>query len=173
MKNKIKDVLLYIGVFYMTVIVGLMIITYCKTKTSVELTINNEYQDKLNEYKEIVNSKEKSTCKEYMNSLIEKIENDINTEEINFKEYYEKITSNNNLLYYYSKAMEDCHSVTREAMNELNMPVKFLTSPVISDEIVGKYIYQYELSFSDIKTRNNNETNLIPVENNIRISNEL
>ena len=172
MKNKIKDVLLCIGVFYLTVIVVLMIITYCKSKTSIEFAVNSEYQEKINSYKETVNSLSDSSCKEYMQTLISQVEKDVNTKELNFKKHYENL-NDNSLLSMYGKASENCHSLNTEIMIETKMPILFLTPSVIKDEIVGKYIYQYELSFSDIKTRNINEIYLLPVENNIQLNNEL
>lgn len=173
MKNKFKDFLLYAGIFYVIIVVVMMVLSYCSAVSSIELSINSEHQKKMSEYKEKVNNLEESSCKKIMIDLIEKVDSDINREIINLKEYYKEINSDNSLLYYYPKVVEKCESITTEKMIEANMPVKFLTPSILGDEIVDKYIYQYELSTKDLKNREIRETNLIPVENNVRIFNEI
>ncbi len=173
MKDKLKNAVLSIGIFYMIVIVVLMTIAYSKVVTSVELSSNDEYKETLNGYKEKISNIKESTCKNYINNYINKVEEDVKREKVNLKNYYENQTSENNLLYYYSKAVENCNSITNEKMHEVNMPMKYLTPSIIGDEIMSKYLYQYELGLGDIKTRDINAANLIPVENNIQILNEL
>ena len=173
MSSKIKNAIMYIGVFYMIVIIILMIVSYFNMITVVELSSGNEYKDQLNVYIEEINNVSDSTCKNYIKSLIKIVENDISEEEISIKDYFERINSEDNLLSYYLKAQEDCASITSEIMQENNMPIKFLTPPILGDEIIGKYFFQYEISIVDQKLRGFRQANLIPVENNIRIQNEL
>lgn len=173
MNKNIKSSVLYIGLFYMIIIPILMVISYCNMVTSIDFSSNDEYKNKINSYKERLSFLEESNCKSYLNTLIDKIESDINTENINLKEYYERINSENNLLSFYSEAAVKCNSITNEKMQEVNMPISFLTPLVIRDEIVGKYIYQYELGFSDYHIRSISASNLIPVENNIVGNSEL
>ena len=172
MKERIKDGILYIGIFYMITIVVLMIITYCNMVTKIELSVNSEYLDELNEYKENISLYEDSKCKKYINTLIKKVEKDITTKDLLLKGTYEEII-NDSLLDYYGKAREDCVSITDEKMKEEKMPVKFLTSVIQVDEILSKYFFQYELSFKDRKMREVGEPSLELVGNNIKIQNEL
>ena len=173
MKERIKDGVLFIGIFYMIVIVILTIITYSNMVTKIEFSSGDELQnDELNEYRENISIYEDSVCKNYINTLINKIEKDINKTEIDLKGKYEEIISDS-LLDYYSKARESCVSITNEKLIEEKMPVKFLTSTILVDEILSKYFFQYELGFKDIKMREVGEPSLETVENNIKIQNEL
>ena len=173
MKNKIKNIILIMGTFYMIAIIVLMLITYCNMTSSIELSSSDEYKNELNQYKEKVSAMNNSKCKSYMSTLINKVEKEISVEEINLKDYYKSINSEDSLLSYYPKASESCESITNEKMHDMNMPIKFLTPGILGDEIFRNYIYQYELGLQDKKTREINAANLIPVENNIRISQEL
>lgn len=173
MKNKVKSILFSFGTFYMIIVVILMLFTYCNMKTNLELSSNDEYKNELKQYKEMINNLENSKCKNYMNTLVAKVEKDISVGEISLKDYYDNMIRNDSLLAYYAKASEECESITTEKMQEMNMPTKFLTPGIIGDEILNNYIYQYELSVLDKKTRDINETNLIPVENNIKANIEL
>ena len=173
MKNKVKSIVLSLSFFYMITIIILMMITYCNMKENIELSSNDGYKNELNEYREMVNILKNSRCKNYMNTLMDKVEKDISTNKISLREYYESINSDDNLLSYYVKAKDDCISITNEKMQEMNMPIKFLTSSIFGDEMFRDYIYQYELSILDKKTRDINAANLIPVENNIKVNNEL
>ena len=173
MKERVKDSILSISIFYMIVIVILTIITYCNMVTKIEFSSADELQNnELIEYKEIISKYEDSTCKNYINTLINKIEKDIYKSEIDLKGSYEEII-NDSLLDYYGKARESCVSITSEKLIEEKMPVKFLTSTILVDEILSKYFFQYELSFKDIKMREIGEASLESVENNIKIQNEL
>ena len=173
MKNKVKSIIFSFGTFYMIVIVVLMVFVYSNMKTNIDLSSNDEYKTELKQYIEKINNLENSRCKNYMNTLVAKVEKDISVGEISLKDYYDSIIKNDSLLTYYAKASEECESITPEKMHEMNMPIKFLTPGIIVDEILNNYIYQYELSVLDKKTREINETNLIPVENNIRANIEL
>ncbi len=173
MKNKVKDILFCIGTFYMIIIAVLMMITYFNMSDSIILSSNDEYQEELKKHKETISNIENSRCKSYMNTLIDKVEKDISTNEISLKDYYKSINSEDSLLSYYPKASESCESITNEKMHDMNMPIKFLTPGILGDEIFRNYIYQYELSILDKKIRDINAANLIPVENNIRLTNEL
>ena len=156
----------------MIVIVLLAVMTYCNMVTSVELSTNEEYIKELNEYKEIVSSKENTTCKDFMNNLINKTEKSISKTEMDLRGTYEEIMSDS-LLDYYSKGAESCKSITKEQMQDENLPIKFLGSTVLVDETISKYFFQYELSFKDIKMRDYSEVSLEAVGNNIKIQNEL
>ena len=173
MKNKVKNILFCTGTFYMIIIAVLMMITYFNMSDSIILSSNDEYQSKLNQYKEKVNSLDNSKCRDYMNTLITKVEKDISVNEISLKDYYKSINSEDSLLSYYPKASESCESITNKKMHDMNMPIKFLTPGILGDEIFRNYIYQYELGLQDKKSREINAANLIPVENNIRAANEL
>lgn len=172
MSKKIKDAILYIGLFYMIVVVILTIINYCSMTTTIELS-GNDYKQQIELFKEKVASIENKTCKNYFTDLIEKVNRDISIDKINLQEYYNIITSENSILNYYSKAIEQCEEITQEKMNSSNMPLKFITASIQNDEILDGFIYQYELGFKDLKIRKVREKSLLGVENNIRIQNEL
>ncbi len=173
MKNKVKSIIFSFSAFYMIIIVVLMLFTYCNMKTNIELSSSDEYKNELKQYKEMINNIENSKCKNYMNTLVAKVEKDISVGEISLKDYYDNMIRNDSLLAYYAKVSEECESITTEKMQEMNMPMKFLTSSILSDEMFRDYIYQYELSILDKKTRDINAANLIPVENKIKVNNEL
>ena len=173
MKNNAKNAIIYIGGFYMLIIAVFMVITYCNITTKVELSSNSDYQLKLNAYKEEISNYDNSSCKSYLNELINIVEKDINVEEINLQEYYQEKNDEDSLLSYYSKGVNACNSLSTELMQEANMTSKFLVPPILSEETVSKYFYQYELSLKDLRVRSINEVVLGPVENNIKIQTEL
>ncbi len=173
MKN-IKTIILHFGVFYMILIVVLMMISYFDMPTNnIELTVNDDYVKQINDYKNKVSSLEDSSCKDYLNSVINRFEKDIRKENIDVKEYYEEAHGDDNILSYYPKGIEKCNILTQESMIKEDMPVLFLTASIQHDELIEDYIYQYELGFKDYKTREINETSLFYVRNNIKLKNEL
>ena len=174
MKKKIKTILYIFSIFYMSMIIVLMMMAYCDMRVDdIELTVNDEYVQKINSYKNKVSSLDNSTCKDYLNDLIKFIEKDVNRDKVSIKEYYKQITGEDSLLSYYSKGWETCDKLTSEIMQKENMPAMFLTASIQGDEIIEKYIYQYEMGFKDYELRNLREVSLEPVRNNIKINNEL
>ena len=69
--------------------------------SSIILSSNDEYKSELKQYQDVVNNLDNSKCKNYMNTLIKKVEKDISINEISLKEYYKSINSDDNLLSYY------------------------------------------------------------------------
>ncbi len=172
MKEKIKNIVLYIGVFYMIVIPLMMIKTYFNMTSYIEINSSDEYNEEIIRYKNIISSYHDSLCKNYFDSLINKVDKDIKTRIIDIRKYYQD-NNENNLLNYYTKAVDSCSSLTIETMKEKNMPIIFLTASIQIDEIMADLYYQYELGFKDTNIRNINETVLNSLKNNIKIKNEL
>lgn len=173
MKKEIRNAVLYSGIFYMILTVILATIAYCNVITSVELSNDDRYIEKISEYKEKIVQLKDSSCKRYLSNLADKVEKDINTKELIFRESYKDILDGENILDMYSKAHKECVSLTSEKMVEANLPVKYLTTSMINDEIVSKYFYQYEINIKNIKGRELTEPQFASVENNIKLQNEL
>ena len=70
MKEKIKNLLFSVSIFYSVLIVGLMIFTFSTMTDSVELYDNDDNKVKLNNYKEIVSNMEDNECTLVINDII-------------------------------------------------------------------------------------------------------
>ncbi len=173
MKENIKNVILYFSIFYMIVIIVLSIISYGSMVTVIELSTSDEYLKELNTYKEKVNNLKDSTCKDYLNKLVNRVEKDVVKENLNLKEYYEELSKEDNFLMYYSEGKDKCNILNDEVLHEKDMPLMYLTSAIQNSEIVKEHMYQYELSLKDYKTREINIMSLVSVENNIKVRNEI
>jgi len=173
MKENIKNVILYFSIFYMIVILVLAIISYGSMVTVIELSTSDEYLKELNTYKEKVNNLKDSTCKDYLNKLVNRVEKDVVKENLNLKEYYEELSKEDNFLMYYSEGKDKCNILNDEVLQEKDMPLMYITSAIQNSEIVKEHMYQYELSLKDYKTREINIMSLVSVENNIKVRNEI
>ena len=171
MKEKIKNMLLPISIFYVVVIVTLMIFRINNFVTTVELSDNEENKTKLNEYKKEVAKLDKNDCTNLIEDIIKHYEDTSYNGEVKIKDMHDYDT-NNGLLDFYLKIKETC-KFSDEVLNEYNLPLKFVTASIQRDETYQRFYFQYELGFTDIYMRDIASATLTSVEYNINRGNEL
>lgn len=173
MKEKIKEHLFIISIIYGITIIILMLITYSKMTTYIEINNNKNFTSKIDKYKQEISLLENNQCKNEITNLINFIEKTNYNKIINLKDHYNKIFYNNeSILEYYSKIKNAC-SITDKKAKEYNLPTMFITASIQNDELIQRYLYQYEINIKDIYFRNISEPNLNNIENNIKKENEL
>ena len=171
MKNNIKNTVFTVSIFYSIIIIILMIITLCNLVTKVELHDSKENKSKLVEYKEKLNTLDENKCTLVIKDIINHYEQTSYDGFVNIKDMY-VYDNENSILSYYIKAKEACN-ITKEIETEYNLPSKFITSSIQRDETYQRYLFQYELKFTDFYTRLIAEAYIIPIEYEINRTNEL
>lgn len=147
MKEKIKNVLFSISLFYSVVIVVFMCITLNNMKASIELNDSEENRNTIINYKEQLLTLEKNDCTKVIGKIIEHYEETSYTGNVNLREMYE-YDNENSILSYYGEAKEKC-AISKEDEEKYNFPIKFMTVSIQRDEIYQPYYFQYELSIED------------------------
>ena len=107
MKEKIKNVLFGISLFYSVVIVVLMCITLNNMKASIELNDSEENRNAIINYKEQLLTLEKNDCTKVIEKIIEHYEDTSYTGNVNLRDMYE-YDNENSVLSYYGEAKEKC-----------------------------------------------------------------
>ena len=158
MKNKIKNLLFSLSIFYSVFIVGLMIFTFSTMTDSVELYDNDDNKVKLNNYKEIVSNMEDNECKKVINDIIKYYEDTSYNGSVNLKEMYD-YDGKNGLLSYHIKAKDACN-VSEADEKEYDFPTKFISSIMYREVLYQKYYFQYELKFTDMYMRDIGEASI-------------
>lgn len=171
MKEKIKNILFSISIFYSITLIILLIFNTLNLVTEVELNDSEENKIKLNEYKEEVKSLEKNKCTDIINQIIKYYEDTSYNGKISLKEMYNYGTENN-LLSYYINLKENCN-LSEENIKKYDLPLKVLSASIQQDELYHRYYFQYEINIKDIFTRHVIEANLTNIEYKIRKNLEL
>ena len=167
MKNKIKEFLLIISVFYGIVIVILMAITYFQMNDSIELETPQSFYTNMERYKKAADNIENENCKQEVNHLISGIEQfDLNGK-TTAKDYFNRLFSSDRTTYRYEELLKACSISTEEAETK-GLTHALLTSMIQRDEILRSYLFQYELSLKDFYARSVIEPNYQNVENTIK-----
>jgi len=171
MKKNIKNALFIISVFYSFVIIVLMCVTMNNLVTEVEVHDSEENKSKLINYKEQLSNLPQTNCTAVINKLILHYEGTSYDGVVNLSELYE-YDEDKSLLSYYQKVKDGCN-ITEEMEKKYNLSMKFITSSLQWDELYQRYYFQYELKFTDYKTRLIVEPLLINLEYQINRTMEL
>ena len=173
MKENIRYILLMIGIGYMVCVVILMFVSYFNSSKYIELSITNDYDKILSEYKEKANNIQEISCREYYLSFIDYIEKNKVKDRILISDYFKMVFNDEPFLSYYSKGIEACSKLTQEKARENSFPLLFLGAAVQQDAILSEYSFQYELALPDTLLRTIVKPSIGTVQNNIKYGNEV
>lgn len=166
-----KKLIYSISIAYMIFILILMVVSL--TTLTEKLTFNKipEYESKIKELKEAINKKEDSTCKESIKTLIDASENTYFVGDIYLKNVYKKINDNEkSFLIIYGKTLNNCN-INEILKKEINLYA--ITATIQYNDLIQKYVFDYELKIIDIKSRNENEASLTSIKSTINKNMEL
>lgn len=171
MKEKIKNILFIISIFYSVVIIISMIFVTTNMVDSVDLSDTRENKSKLKEYKEQVSLLEENKCTKIINKIIKHYEETSYDGSVNIKEMFD-YDFDNSLLSFYGDVKESCN-ISDEDAKKYNLPSKFVAASIQRDELYQRYYFQYELNFMDIYMRDIGQAVLSGIEYNINRTNIL
>jgi len=169
MKEKIKNQVFAISIFYSVVILVLMISNITSAVTSIELYDSEENRNKLNEYKKEIATLNQNECTTTINKIVKYYENTSYNGKIELKDIY---NIEEGFLSYFGEMKDNCN-LTDEQLKKYNLSNKFISSTIHQEEIFTKYYFQYELNFSDNLNRTIIEPTLYNIEYEISKNTQL
>lgn len=158
MKEKIKNTLFSVSIFYSVLIIGLMIFTVSTMNDSVEMHDSDDNKVKLKEYKEIISNLEDNECKDVINDIVKYYEDTSYNGSVNLKKMYD-YDGKSGLLSYSVKAKDACN-VSSDDEEKYSFSTKFLSSIMYRERLYQKYYFQYELKFTDMYMRDISEAQI-------------
>lgn len=172
-KKNIRTGLLFVSIFYIVSVVGLMIINFCLSKSNVELHDSDDNVKKIKELRQEALSLEVNSCTIVINDIITYYEKTSYDGKVNLKEMYDMLNSENiSFLEYYLQIKEHC-GLTDGEREKYDYPHLFMTAVIQNEAMLQRYLYQYELGFKDLYFRMIAEPNLNNTEYLIRKRAEL
>ena len=172
-KKNIRTGLLFVSIFYIVSVVGLMIINFCLSKSNVELHDSDDNVKKIKELRQEALSLEVNSCTIVINDMITYYEKTSYDGKVNLKEMYDMLNSENiSFLDYYLQIKEHC-GLTDAEREKYDYPHLFMTAVIQNEAMLQRYLYQYELGFKDLYFRMIAEPNLNNTEYLIRKRAEL
>lgn len=172
-KKNIRTGLLFVSIFYIVSVVGLMIINFCLSKSNVELHDSDDNVKKIKELRQEALSLEVNSCTIVINDMITYYEKTSYDGKVNLKEMYDMLNSENiSFLEYYLQIKEHC-GLTDAEREKYDYPHLFMTAVIQNEAMLQRYLYQYELGFKDLYFRMIAEPNLNNTEYLIRKRAEL
>lgn len=173
MKKNIRVGLLFVSIFYVVSVVCLMIMNFCLSTASVELHDSKENVNKIKELRKEALALDVNKCSIVINDIITYYEKTSYDGNVNLKEKYDMLNSENGgFLGYYTKIKEHC-GLTDEEREKYDYPNLFITAVIQDEAILHRYLYQYELGFKDLYFRMIAEPNLNNTEYLIKKRTEL
>lgn len=148
MREKIKNILFVISVFYSLVIVVFTVIINSNLTSTIELHDSEDNREKLKEYKQQLTNLEQNSCTEIINEIISYYEVTSYDGEVSLRKMFE-YDFDNSFLFYYLKVKESCN-LDDNQVKKYNLPIKFITASIQSDELYQRYYFQYELHLNDM-----------------------
>ena len=172
-KKNIRTGLLFVSIFYIVSVVGLMIINFCLSTSNVELHDSDDKDKKIKELRQEALSLEVNSCTIVINDMITYYEKTSYDGKVNSKEMYDMLNSENiSFLEYYLQIKEHC-GLTDAEREKYDYPHLFMTAVIQNEAMLQRYLYQYELGFKDLYFRMIAEPNLNNTEYLIRKRAEL
>ena len=174
MKERIKNSLFPISMFFCIMVIVLSIISYVNARDKITLNLTKDFKNDISYYKKEVNNLSDNNCKNYLNNFISYIEKTNYNGDIYITDYFNNLYINDEtLLGFYSKGKESCYKLTDEKMKDKKLPLLFITATMQDDEIMSNFNTQYELNIKDNLVRLITEPDLIYTENSIKQNTEL
>ena len=172
-KKNIRTGLLFVSIFYIVSVVGLMIVNFCLSTSNVELHDSDDNVKKIKELRQEALSLEVNSCTIVINDMITYYEKTSYDGKVNLKEMYDMLNSENiSFLEYYLQIKEHC-GLTDDEREKYDYPHLFMTAVIQNEAMLQRYLYQYELGFKDLYFRMIAEPNLNNTEYLIRKRAEL
>lgn len=171
MREKVKNILFIISVFYSIIVVILMCITISNMRITIELYDTEENKNLLNNYKEQLAKIESNECTKIINEIIKNYEDTSYDGYVNLREMYE-YDMEKSILNYYLEARNKC-KISSDDEKKYNLPIKFITTSIQKDELYQPYYFQYELGIKDSSIRLIAEVGLSNVEYKINRTTQL
>ena len=173
MKKNIRTGLLFVSIFYIVSVVGLMIMNFCLSTSNVELHDSDDNVKKIKELRQEALALEVNSCTIVINDMITYYEKTSYDGKVNLKEMYDMLNSENiSFLEYYLQIKEHC-GLTDVEREKYDYPHLFMTAVIQNEAMLQRYLYQYELGFKDLYFRMIAEPNLNNTEYLIRKRAEL
>ena len=155
--KRFKDLLLSVSILSSIFIVIFVIISILNVKTTVELYLNDNTEEKLNNIKENINTLEEGECKELLLSYTSFLDRGRFDGEVKVLDLYDYLSSFD-VFDYYNGAKEKC-GITDEELKSHSIPNRFINIMIIPDTILDKHTFSYELRLVD-ELRNSVEPNI-------------
>lgn len=172
-KKNIRTGLLFVSIFYIVSVVGLMIVNFCLSTSNVELHDSDDNVKKIKELRQEALALEVNSCTIVINDMITYYEKTSYDGKVNLKEMYDMFYSENiSFLEYYLQIKEHC-GLTDDEREKYDYPHLFMTAVIQNEAMLQRYLYQYELGFKDLYFRMIAEPNLNNTEYLIRKRAEL
>ena len=172
MRNKLKVFMFNSFLFYVIFIVILFIVNTINFTHEIELTNSDENNLKIIELKERINHLENSSCKSLlveMSNLYEETSYDGNIE---LTDFYNKYFDNKSFLSFYGRIENECN-IGNEEKKSMDLHKETLNSILYIENLLNKYMFQYEINFTDYYMHEIGESNIINLQYQLSKSSEL
>ncbi len=168
MQEKIRNAILPISLFYMIVIVILMTLTYIQAQDTIEFKYIENFENKMANNKLEVNNLNDKVCEDALNKYIDYSIKYTYNGNVKVKTFFNDKFLNPDEIFLsnYLKIKDNC-KLTDEQMKDNDLPNMFLNVTVLEEEILQKYLFNYEIKFNDIITRIILEPNIYNTEYSI------
>ena len=174
MKEKIKNALVSIGISYMIIFLILLISKYINMNKYINITFDNNYQETISKYKKEILTIEEKSCQNVLNDYLNYVKKTTFKGKVNLQEYFKNIYLTDNIfLGYYLKLIDNCSKLTKENAVENNLYEMMLTANIQDEEILQKYIFNYELTIKDNLFRITLEPEFVATKSKIKFNNEI
>lgn len=161
MKNQIKNILLYLGLFYVLVVSILMIYTVCSQNNKISFDNVDYYEKRINESKDKIKSLKKDECTKNIQLLIDESLNTYYVGEYNINEIY---NTDSKWISTYRNTMDTCKT-TNNSLEDISALA--IAASLQHEETFQRILYKYQLNIFD-KGAEFLKPNLNGVENVIR-----
>ena len=152
MKEKIKQIILYLLVTY-TITITIMIIINISTSTKyIHLSDSEDNLTKRSELKQELTKLDQNDCTSSIIDLIDLYNNTSYNGYISLREYYNQ----ESFLSYYEETKKICQITNSEYQN-YNFAHTILIQMIAKENLFQNYMYQYELNLKDILMHENNK----------------
>lgn len=149
MKEKIKNSLFCISIFYSIMILVLIIFNINSMVTAIDLSDSEKNKSKLQEYKNMIANFEPNSCTNVINEIIDYYESTSYDGEVKLRYIYNQ----DSLLKFFTKVKDNCN-LTDDDIEDYHLPTKFLASSIFIEELFQPYYFQYELTVKNSVIRN-------------------
>ena len=167
MKNKIKDGIMYFTVISSVILIILILINLFNYNTMIEFPSLEDFNKKIELYKEDANKLKDGECKDFIISFIDKIKDSNYEGKVNIKKLY----TDNAILTNYTKAKDAC-GFTDEILNENYVSTMYMSAIIPYEYIYKEHMFAYEITLRD-NLEEAFEVSLFNATENIKRNNEL
>ena len=146
MYHRIKNIIFYFSISYMFLFSIFTFLTLINAKEEIEITSGDYYSSTIKSLKTEINKLNNSKCKDSINNLLNISENTIFQGTVNVKKLYNTVNNNGSMVNGYIKVKNNCN-IDPEIENKLSPYI--LNSSLTYENLIQKYMFQYEISIKD------------------------